>query len=190
MVSTDWYGSISSKPCLPLFGCSSKDRKKGLLSFGKRAAGSAEKVAACGTGGEEVLLSADAISLLLQLFPGGDALLFSISYTIRSVAVWSHKRGKQMSKLICDVYLGTNIHLLRTDNNMTQEELVARMQLMGSMITRSTLANIESCRRNIKVSDLMIMKMIFNVDYGAFFPADAEDKLREKLTDDKSGILQ
>lgn len=147
-------------------------------------------MAACRTESSTALLSADSIKSRLQLFPGGDTLQFSISYTISSVAVWSHKRGKQMSKLICDVYLGTNIHMLRTDNHMTQEELVARMQLMGSMITRSTLANIESCRRNIKVSDLMIMKTIFNVDYAAFFPAEAEDKLREKLTDDKSRILQ
>lgn len=147
-------------------------------------------MAARGTGWKEALLPANAINVRLQLFPGGDTVRFSISYTISSVAVWSHKRGKRMSKLICDVYLGTNIHILRTDNNMTQEELVARMQLMGSMITRSTLANIESCRRNIKVSDLMIMKTIFNVDYDAFFPADAEDKLREKLTNDKSGVLQ
>ena len=86
--------------------------------------------------------------------------------------------------------LGEQIRQRRDALHMTQEELVARMQLMGSMITRSTLANIESCRRNIKVSDLMIMKTIFNVDYDAFFPADAEDKLREKLTNDKSGVLQ
>ena len=80
-------------------------------------------MAARGTGWKEALLPANAINVRLQLFPGGDTVRFSISYTISSVAVWSHKRGKRMSKLICDVYLGTNIHMLRTDNHMTQEEL-------------------------------------------------------------------
>lgn len=94
-----------------------------------------------------------------------------------------------MSKLMCDVYLGTNIHLLRTSHNLTQEKLIEIMQLYGSSISRSTLANIEACRRNIKVSDLMILKIIFGVDYDAFFPADAENKLRENYEDGKGSAL-
>lgn len=36
-------------------------------------------------------------------------------------------------------------------------------------MSRSTLANIECGRRNIKVSDLKLLKEIFNVDYARFF---------------------
>lgn len=52
---------------------------------------------------------------------------------------------------------------------MTQLDLIAKMQLYGSLMTRSTLANIETGRRNIKASDLRILKQILNVDYAEFF---------------------
>jgi len=40
---------------------------------------------------------------------------------------------------------------------------------MGSEMSRSTLANIEVGRRNIKASDLKALKVLFDVDYTAFF---------------------
>lgn len=52
---------------------------------------------------------------------------------------------------------------------MTQLQVVAQMQLNGSNMSRSTLANIETERRNIKASDLKLLKMIFDVDYEEFF---------------------
>ncbi len=52
---------------------------------------------------------------------------------------------------------------------MTQMDVVAKLQLMGSNMSRSTLANIESGRRNIKVSDLKALKDLFQVEYGDFF---------------------
>lgn len=39
----------------------------------------------------------------------------------------------------------------------------------GSSISRSTYANIESRRRNIKASDLKIIKKLFDVPYDGFF---------------------
>ncbi len=39
----------------------------------------------------------------------------------------------------------------------------------NSMMSRSTLANIEAGRRNIKASDLKALKVLFDVDYAAFF---------------------
>ena len=48
-------------------------------------------------------------------------------------------------------------------------QVVEQLQLMGSMMSRSTLANIEVGRRNIKASDLKALKVLFNVDYSAFF---------------------
>ena len=52
---------------------------------------------------------------------------------------------------------------------MTQEEVVAKLQLMGSRISRSTLANIEVGRRNIKASDLKALRLLFDVEYEEFF---------------------
>lgn len=52
---------------------------------------------------------------------------------------------------------------------MTQMNVVEKMQLAGSTISRSTYANIESGRRNIKASDLKALKEVFNVDYSEFF---------------------
>jgi len=53
--------------------------------------------------------------------------------------------------------------------DMTQEEVVGQLQLMGSQMSRSTLANIEAGRRNIKASDLKALKMLFEVDFEQFF---------------------
>lgn len=40
---------------------------------------------------------------------------------------------------------------------------------MGSMISRSTLANIEAGRRNVKASDLKALQKLFGVGYEGFF---------------------
>lgn len=64
---------------------------------------------------------------------------------------------------------GQNLKKLRIANHLTQIEVVARMQLMGSSLERSALANIKAGRRNIKVSDLRYLKEIYGVDYDAFF---------------------
>lgn len=52
---------------------------------------------------------------------------------------------------------------------MTQADVAEQMRLLGSSMSRSTLANIESGRRNIKAKDLRLLKEIFNVDYDEFF---------------------
>lgn len=53
--------------------------------------------------------------------------------------------------------------------NMTQMQVVEKMQLIGSTMSRSTYANIESGRRNIKASDLKALQKVFDVDYDEFF---------------------
>lgn len=74
-----------------------------------------------------------------------------------------------MQWLLQDIPLGRNIQNIRIRKNMTQMELIAKLQLMGSNMSRSTLANIETGRRNIKASDLKALKCIFDVDYDEFF---------------------
>lgn len=74
-----------------------------------------------------------------------------------------------MQWILQDVPIGRNIQNIRMKKNMTQAEVVGQLQLMGSSMSRSTLANIESGRRNIKASDLKALQKLFNVDYKEFF---------------------
>ena len=74
-----------------------------------------------------------------------------------------------MQWILQDVPIGRNIQNIRMNKNMTQQEVVSKVQLMGSIMSRSTLANIETGRRNIKASDLKALQAVFNVDYKEFF---------------------
>lgn len=64
-----------------------------------------------------------------------------------------------MQWILQDIPLGRNIQTVRMSKNMTQIEVVEQLQLMGSMMSRSTLANIEAGRRNIKASDLKALQV-------------------------------
>lgn len=74
-----------------------------------------------------------------------------------------------MQWVLQDIPLGRNIQTVRMSKNMTQIEVVEQLQLMGSMMSRSTLANIEAGRRNIKASDLKALQVLFDVEYSEFF---------------------
>lgn len=74
-----------------------------------------------------------------------------------------------MQWILQDIPLGRNIQTVRMSKNMTQIEVVEQLQLMGSMMSRSTLANIEAGRRNIKASDLKALQILFDVEYSEFF---------------------
>ncbi|MCD7738970.1 MAG: helix-turn-helix domain-containing protein [Lachnospiraceae bacterium] len=79
-------------------------------------------------------------------------------------------------KIILDIPMGENIKKLRQEKGMKQTDVITQMQLHGSIMSRSTLANIETCRRNIKASDLTIMKEVFDTDYDSFFETKQEEK--------------
>ena len=74
-----------------------------------------------------------------------------------------------MQWILQDIPLGRNMQTIRMARNMTQMQVVEKMQLLGSSMSRSTYANIESGRRNIKASDLKALKTIFDVDYSEFY---------------------
>ena len=74
-----------------------------------------------------------------------------------------------MHIVLQDIPIGRNIQNIRIQKNMTQQDVVAKLQLMGSIMSRSTLAQIETGRRNIKASDLKALHIIFNVSYDEFF---------------------
>lgn len=74
-----------------------------------------------------------------------------------------------MQWILQDIPLGRNIQTVRMAKNMTQIQIVEKIQLLGSTMSRSTYANIESGRRNIKASDLKALQIVFDVDFSEFF---------------------
>ena len=61
--------------------------------------------------------------------------------------------------------VGENIRKLRIKNNLTQEQLSARLQVAGCDITRSALAKIEVGQRHIYLDELRTIKNILKVNY-------------------------
>ena len=72
-------------------------------------------------------------------------------------------------KLRPDMDIGKNIQLLRQKAELTQDQTIAHMHLMGLNISKSTYAKIETNRMNIRVSELVALKIIFNADFNDFF---------------------
>ncbi|MBD5099520.1 MAG: helix-turn-helix transcriptional regulator [Clostridiales bacterium] len=74
-----------------------------------------------------------------------------------------------MQKVRPDLDIGHNIRALRKASGLTQDQVVAKLQIMGLEISKSTYAKIETNRMNIKVSELTALRRIFDVDFNAFF---------------------
>ncbi len=74
-----------------------------------------------------------------------------------------------MNKLRQDLNIGKNIRELRKSVKLTQEQIVAQMQLKNSSITRSVYSRYETGELNIKVSDLVILRDIFKCSFDDFF---------------------
>lgn len=72
-------------------------------------------------------------------------------------------------KIRPDKNIGYNIQNARNKKGYTQEETVAKLQIMGIDISRSTYAKIETNRMNIKVSELIAISKLFNVDFNYLF---------------------
>lgn len=52
---------------------------------------------------------------------------------------------------------------------LTQDQVVAKFNLMGISKSKSTYAKLETNRMNIKVSELIALEKIFSTDINAFF---------------------
>ena len=74
-----------------------------------------------------------------------------------------------MQKIRPDMDIGNNIQKARRQSRLKQDEVVAKLQLMGLNISRSTYAKIETNRINIRVSELAALKIIFKVEFNDFF---------------------
>ncbi len=82
-----------------------------------------------------------------------------------------------MQWFLQDVSIGDNLKKLREKSGYSQAELVARLHLMGSSMSRSTYSKIETGTRNIRISDFLALKQIYNVDYSEFFMGLLSDEM-------------
>ena len=84
-----------------------------------------------------------------------------------------------MEKIKQDLNIGRNIQRIRKSRKMSQKDVVIQMNLRGRMISVSgyaRYAHIEQGRQNLFVSDLIILKEIFDVPYESFFLGLSPDK--------------
>ena len=72
-------------------------------------------------------------------------------------------------KIKQDICLGSNIRKLRKQSHLTQEQVVARLQLQGIEISRSSYSQIECGTYNIRVSQLIALSELFKADFNTFF---------------------
>jgi transcriptional regulator with XRE-family HTH domain len=72
-------------------------------------------------------------------------------------------------KIKQDTSIGDNIRQLRKISHLTQEQVVARLQLEGIEISRSSYSQIECGTYSITVTELRALSKIFHTDYNAFF---------------------
>lgn len=74
-----------------------------------------------------------------------------------------------MQKLRPDMNIGQNIQKIRYGLKMTQEQVVAQMQLYDCKLSRVTYAKMEGNHYNICISELLALKAIFKVNLDDFF---------------------
>ena len=90
-----------------------------------------------------------------------------------------------MPKLLGNEILGENIKRIRLSCGLTQEQTVARLQVLGSPISRSTYSLIEMGRGNLFVSDLVGLKTVFNVSYDEFFAGIQPSRISKFLNNNE-----
>lgn len=75
----------------------------------------------------------------------------------------------QKLKQIQDISLGNNLRELRNSVNLTQEQVVAQLQVRNLSTTRSIYSQMEAGTYNIRISELIALAEIFRTDYNTIF---------------------
>ena len=79
-------------------------------------------------------------------------------------------RGMSMSERIKqDLSIGKNLQYLRKRSGLSQEEVAAKLQLMGISISREIISQMELGHYNIRVTVLLGLKQIYNATFDDFF---------------------
>lgn len=72
-------------------------------------------------------------------------------------------------KIKQDISIGGNLQALRKSAGLSQEGLAAKLQLMGLPVSREIISQMELGHYSIRVSVLVALKEIYQVDFAAFF---------------------
>ena len=72
-------------------------------------------------------------------------------------------------KIKQDISIGANIRKFRNSLELSQEQVVARLQLDGIDMSRSIYSQIECGTYNIRVTELMALAKLFRTDINSFF---------------------
>lgn len=75
-------------------------------------------------------------------------------------------RFRQMVK---DISIGKNLHRLRKQAGLSQEQVAVKLQVMGLPVSREIISQMELGRYSIRVSVLIALKQIYGVSYEEFF---------------------
>lgn len=68
-----------------------------------------------------------------------------------------------------DLSIGHNLQRLRKKAGMSQEEVAAKLQLMGISVSREMISQMELGHYNIRVTILLALKRIYNATFDDFF---------------------
>ena len=82
----------------------------------------------------------------------------------------------QKLKQINDISIGDNLRKLRNAANLTQEQVVAQLQLRNLSTSRSVYSQIEAGTYNIRISELIALAEIFQTDFNTIFDGLTHDK--------------
>ena len=82
----------------------------------------------------------------------------------------------QKLKQINDISIGDNLRKLRNAANLTQEQVVAQLQLRNLPTSRSVYSQIEAGTYNIRISELIALAKIFHTDFNTIFNGLTHDK--------------
>ena len=75
-----------------------------------------------------------------------------------------------MSKIINqDISIGSNLKVLRQKAGLSQEAAAAKLQIMGFTMSREVISQIELGKHNIRISVLLALRDIYNVQIQDFF---------------------
>ena len=76
---------------------------------------------------------------------------------------------RQKLRQINDISIGNNLRNLKNAANLTQEQVVAQLQLRNLPTTRSIYSQIEAGTYNIKISELIALSEILHTDFNTIF---------------------
>jgi transcriptional regulator with XRE-family HTH domain len=72
-------------------------------------------------------------------------------------------------KIKQDISIGNNLKLLRRRSKLSQEQVAAKLEMMGLSVSREMLSQMELGRYSIRVSILLALKQIYNAAFEDFF---------------------